>query len=238
MSRLQHGSSERELHAVALILRAHRQIDETRPRSASAPPAEPSEQDSGKHHTRISIPRWSEGAWTRHANTFTIVVNDARRRHRRVTASLERLLGGQVMKRARATGMRPGLPLLLVGSLLSACGSSDAVPRCCNLSKADAVAICQSLQEEFFATLPTAQSCAVNGVAQCQKMVPLLSIGCSSPICLVAVNDDSALTPIASQWNQLGCGQLPGYVCAQGCRGATAGLCSAADGGARCDPTP
>jgi hypothetical protein len=137
--------------------------------------------------------------------------------------------------------MRSGLAplILLVGSLLGACGSSDAVNRCtsaCGATTADAVATCQTLQERFFAALPTAQSCAANGAGQCQKTVPLLSIGCSSPICMAAVNDDSALTPIESEWNQLGCAYLPGYVCAQGCRVVTAGLCGPVDGGAVCDP--
>jgi hypothetical protein len=139
--------------------------------------------------------------------------------------------------------MRSGLAplILLAGSLLGACGSSsDAVNRCtsaCDTSPADAVTACKGLQEGFFAALPAAQSCASGSAGQCQKTVPLLSIGCG-PICLVAVNDDSALTPIESQWNLFGCGQLPGYACAQGCRVAKTGICAAQDGGTVCDPNP
>jgi hypothetical protein len=129
-----------------------------------------------------------------------------------------------------------GAVVLTIGS----CGSSDGITRCtsaCDSSPADAVATCQSLQTSFFAALPAAQSCGdtKNG-SQCQKTVPLLSIGCSSPICLVAVNDDSALMPIETQWDLLGCSQLPGYGCAQGCRVARTGICTSQDGGAVCDP--
>jgi hypothetical protein len=129
--------------------------------------------------------------------------------------------------------------ILLVGSLLGACGSSDAVNRCTTAcsSTANAVAACQSLQTSFFAALPAAQSCGNTKITgQCQNTVPLLAIGCSSPICLVAVNDDSALAPIELQWNQLGCSQLPGYGCAQGCREARTGICGPYDGGTICDP--
>ena len=122
---------------------------------------------------------------------------------------------------------------------IGACGSSDAVNRCtsaCDSSPANAVATCQGLQQSFFAALPAAQSCITTSGGQCQKTVPLLSIGCSSPICMVAVNDDSALMPIETQWDLLGCSQLPGYGCAQGCRVARTGICVAGDGGAVCDP--
>jgi hypothetical protein len=130
--------------------------------------------------------------------------------------------------------------LVAVVLTVGACGSSDAVNRCtsaCDSSPANAVATCQGLQTSFFAALPAAQSCGNSKIAgQCQKTVPLLSIGCSSPICMVAVNDDSALMPIETQWNLLGCSQLPGYGCVQGCRVARTGICVAGDGGAICDP--
>ena len=131
--------------------------------------------------------------------------------------------------------------LLVLAAVLSvgACSSSDAVNRCtsaCDSTPADAIATCQNLQTSFFAALPAAQSCSVTSGGQCPKTVPLLSIGCSSPICLVAVNDDSALMPIETQWDLLGCSQLPGYGCAQGCRVARTGICVAGDGGAVCDP--
>ena len=103
---------------------------------------------------------------------------------------------------------------------------------------ADAVTACKGLQQSFFAALPAAQSCASGSAGQCQKTVPFLVIGCSSPMCLVAINDDSALMPIESQWNLFGCGQLPGYGCVDGCRVATTGICAAQDGGTVCDPTP
>jgi hypothetical protein len=106
-------------------------------------------------------------------------------------------------------------------------------------SKTDAASVCQSLQAKFFAALPMAQSCGDTKLGgQCQTTVPYLSIGCSSPICLVAVNDVSALMPIESQWDQLGCSQIPGYVCVDGCRVARTGICSPVDGGSVCDPTP
>jgi hypothetical protein len=122
---------------------------------------------------------------------------------------------------------------------IGACSSSDAVNRCtsvCGSSPANAVATCQSLQTSFFAALPAAQSCGATSAGQCQKTVALLSIGCSSPICLVAVNDDSALMPIETQWDLLGCSQLPGYGCVQGCRVARTGICASRDGGTICDP--
>jgi hypothetical protein len=137
------------------------------------------------------------------------------------------------------------LRLILLGVValtFGACSSPDAVNRCttaCDSSPANAVATCQSLQTSFFAALPAAQICGDSKIAgQCQKTVPLLAIGCASPICLVAVNDDSALMPIETQWNLLGCGQLPGYACVQGCRVARTGICGSQDGGAICDPDP
>ena len=141
----------------------------------------------------------------------------------------------RTLERARLL-VAPALILTLVA--IGACGPLDAGNRCtsaCGSSEANAVVTCQGLQESFFAALPGAQSCNTTS-GQCQKTVPLLNIGCSSPICLVAVNDDSALKPIETQWDLLGCSQLPGYVCAQGCRVARTGICGAEDGGASCDP--
>jgi hypothetical protein len=119
---------------------------------------------------------------------------------------------------------------LLVGLMVGLMGVS------CSSSKSDRTAECQTLQDRFFAALPTAQSCSATGGGQCQQTVPLLDIGCASPICMVAVNDGSALMPIETQWNLLGCSQLPGYACAQGCRVARTGICASQDGGAICDP--
>jgi hypothetical protein len=126
--------------------------------------------------------------------------------------------------------------LILLGAvvlIVGACGSNGA--KCCEPS-GSAAATCQGLQESFFAALPAAQSCASGSAGQCQKTLPLPVVGCPSPICLVAVNDDSALMPIETQWNLLGCSQLPGYGCAQGCRQATTGVCTAQDGGSISDP--
>jgi hypothetical protein len=120
---------------------------------------------------------------------------------------------------------------LAVGLMVGVIGVS------CSSSKADPAAGCQSLQTKFIAALPTARSCGNAKIAgQCQKTVPLLDIGCASPICMVAVNDDAALMPIETEWNLLGCSQLPGYGCVQGCRVATTGICASQDGGAICDP--
>jgi hypothetical protein len=127
------------------------------------------------------------------------------------------------------------LQIVLISSLLSSCGSSDATK--CGTA-CSSVMTCQGLQDRFYAALPAAQSCEANVPGQCQKTVATLSIGCPSPACLVAVNDDSALSPIESAWSQLGCGQLSGYGCVQGCRVAKTGLCIAADGGSACDPNP
>jgi hypothetical protein len=119
---------------------------------------------------------------------------------------------------------------LMIGVVMAALGIS------CSSSKPDAAAECQSLQTKFFAALPAAKSCDATESGQCQKTVPLLAIGCSSPICLVAVSDDSALIPIESQWTQIGCSQIPGYGCEQGCGVARTGICASQDGGAICDP--
>jgi hypothetical protein len=127
--------------------------------------------------------------------------------------------------------------LFLLGEvvlIVGACGPDGA--KCCGPLTGSATATCQGLQDRFFAALPAAQSCASGSAGQCQKTVPLLSIGCSSPICPVAVNDDSALMPIESQWNLFGCSQLHGIGCVQGCRVAKTGICGPQDGGSTCDP--
>ena len=137
----------------------------------------------------------------------------------------------------RAHRSRVTSRLFLLGTVvltIGACGSDGS--KCCSPSTGSATAICQGLQTSFFAALPAARSCATGSVGQCQKTLPLPVVGCPSPICLVAVNDDSALMPIETQWNLLGCSQLPGYGCAQGCRQATTGVCTAQDGGSICDP--
>jgi hypothetical protein len=126
--------------------------------------------------------------------------------------------------------------LILLGVVVLTVGACGSGSKCCGPTTGNAVATCQGLQTSFVAALPAAQSCTAGSTGQCQKTVPTLVIGCSSPICLVAVNDDSALAPIETQWNLLGCSQLPGYVCAQRCRQATTGVCTAQDGGAVCDP--
>ena len=128
--------------------------------------------------------------------------------------------------------------VILLGAVamtIGACGADGA--KCCGPSTANAVATCQGLQERFFAALPAAQSCAPGSAGQCQKTVPVLVVGCNNPMCVVAVNDDSALAQIESQWNLFGCGQLPGYGCVDGCREARTGICGAQDGGSVCDPT-
>jgi hypothetical protein len=116
------------------------------------------------------------------------------------------------------------LLIALVASSLSACGS-----------KTDVVAECASLQTRFFAALPAAQGCDANVAVQCQKMVASLAIGCSSPVCMVVVNDDSALMAMESQWSQLGCARIPGYGCAQGCEVFKTGVCSAQNGAFSCE---
>jgi hypothetical protein len=148
------------------------------------------------------------------------------------------------MTRVAAVGVDVSLRLIFLGAVVltvASCGSSKSVadsgPESVADSSPDVVAACQSLQNNFFAALPAAKSCSATNGGQCQKTVPLLSIGCSSPICLVAVNDDSALLPTGTQWTQLGCAQLLGYTCVQGCREARTGICASQDGGAVCDPT-
>jgi hypothetical protein len=126
--------------------------------------------------------------------------------------------------------------LIIFGAVVLTLGACGSGSRCCGPTTGNSVATCQGLQDSFFAALPAAKTCTAGSVGECQKTVPLLSIGCSSPICLVAVNDDSALMPIETQWNLLGCGQLPGYGCVQGCRVATTGVCGAPDSGNVCDP--
>jgi hypothetical protein len=103
---------------------------------------------------------------------------------------------------------------------------------------ATAVAACETLQSTYLDALHVAQSCDPTVAQQCQKIAPTLNIGCGSMTCPVAVNDDSALTPLQAQWAQLGCAELPGYVCVTGCRSAQTGLCGAQDGGSICDPNP
>ena len=128
------------------------------------------------------------------------------------------------------------LRLIVIGAVVLTVGACDSGSKCCSPSTGNAVTTCQGLQTSFFAALPAAQSCSTTNTSPCQKTVPLLAIGCASPICLVAVNDDSALMPIETQWNLLGCGQLPGYGCVQGCRVARTGTCGSQDGGTICDP--
>jgi hypothetical protein len=122
-----------------------------------------------------------------------------------------------------------------VGGAGVGCGPCPQPVSCNGL---DETSCCENLEKSFYAALPAAQACDANGAGQCQKTVPTLSIGCPSPICLVAVNDDSALAPIESEWNQLGCAELRGYTCVDGCRVPTAGLCSAQNGMSVCDPSP
>src|ERR1700753_2867114 len=101
---------------------------------------------------------------------------------RNVGCTLKRLIAAQVV---------------LMASLLGSCGSSDAVNRCGTACAS--IASCQSLQAMFTAALPAAQSCDANGAGQCQKTVATLVIGCPTPLCMVAVNDDAALLPIESE---------------------------------------
>jgi|SRR5579862_1819388 len=125
--------------------------------------------------------------------------------------------------------------LIIFGAVVLTLGACGSGSKCCGPTTGNAVATCQGLQTSFFSALPAAQSCSTTSGGQCQKTVPLLSIGCTS-ICAAAVNDDSALMPIETQWNLLGCSQLLGFGCVQGCREARTGVCAAQDGGAVCDP--
>lgn len=52
---------------------------------------------------------------------------------------------------------------------------------------------------------------------------------------MVVVNNDAALLPIASQWSQLGCSQIRGYACVQGCEVFKTGTCATQNGAASCD---
>jgi hypothetical protein len=102
---------------------------------------------------------------------------------------------------------------------------------------ADPTIDCQELAATYGAAVIAALSCDVHGAGQCQKMVPYLALGCPE-LCQVTVNDDSALTPLLALWNQLGCSDLRGYACLQGCRNNRLGICGAESGVTICDPDP
>ncbi len=137
-------------------------------------------------------------------------------------------------------------PAVAFLALLTACGGNQTASPDANAPPVLGVAIppdadptidCQELQAAYNATVLVALSCDVTGAGQCEKMVPYLSIGCPA-LCQVTVNDDSALTPLLTRWNQLGCSELRGYACLLGCRSNRLGICGAENGVTICDPTP
>ena len=131
-------------------------------------------------------------------------------------------------------------------ALLTACGGNQTATPGANAPPVLGVAIppdadptidCQELAATYGAAVIAALSCDVHGAGQCQKMVPYLALGCPE-LCQVTVNDDSALTPLLALWNQLGCSDLRGYACLQGCRNNRLGICGAESGVTICDPDP
>jgi hypothetical protein len=100
---------------------------------------------------------------------------------------------------------------------------------------ADPTIACQQLLAAYNAAVFVALSCNVTAPGQCQKTVPYLSIGCPA-LCQATVNEDSALLPLIAAWNQLGCSDLRGYACLQGCRSNRLGICGVENSVTICDP--
>ncbi len=93
---------------------------------------------------------------------------------------------------------------------------------------------CDELVTQYANTVVGAQTCDVNGSAQCQQLVAATLSTC--PACMTYVNDPASANMIRSDWMQLGCAAAAsGQPCPQlTCPQPTGGHCVASSSGGTC----